>query len=194
LAAAREAERLVAAGAAGLVSFGFAGALDPALRPGDLLLAERVLWPGGEKLTTDAAWRARFAEVAGGVGCRLIVATLAGSDRAVATCSAKQALRAQTGAAAVDLESHSVGLVACGAGLPFIALRAVVDPAHRALPPAALAGLGDDGRRRPIAVAAALCRRPQDLPGVLRLALDSLAALASLRRLAAAGPALFALR
>jgi hypothetical protein len=82
------------------------------------------------------------------------------------------------------MESHGVGAAAAAAGLPFIVVRAVADPARRALPPAALAGIGQDGRRRPLAVLLRLALRPLDIGDVLRLAGDSRAALRSLGRVA----------
>ncbi len=43
------AARLVAEGARALLSFGIAGGLDPALDPGDLVVADTVVAPGGER-------------------------------------------------------------------------------------------------------------------------------------------------
>lgn len=188
-----EARRLAAAGAAGLLSFGLAGGLDPKCAPGDIILAERVISSPAEAVATNPSWRDRIANEAHGMGCDVIIAPMAASDQPVVAVAAKQQLHARTGAVAVDLESHAVGMVAEAAGLPFVALRAIADPARRRIPSAALAGLAPSGGRRPLAVAAALSRRPWELPDVLRLALDSAAALAVLRRVAGAVPALFTL-
>ena len=81
----------------------------------------------------------------------------------------------------VDMESGAVAKAARAAGLPFCVIRSVADPASRALPAAALAGLDAEGNARPLAVMAGLLRRPQDLPGLIRVGLDSQRALSALR-------------
>ena len=58
--ARRLAEDLLAAGARALVSYGVAGGLDPALGPGDVVLPETVVVPGGKALDADAPWRLRL--------------------------------------------------------------------------------------------------------------------------------------
>lgn len=179
-------EHMLAEGVAGLLSFGMAGGLDPALRPGDLIVAERVVAPDGASYESDAAWAAALvaprAEALGASVCRLAV--LAGVDRPVASVAAKRQLFERTGAVAVDMESHVVAAAAAEKGMPFIAVRAVADPAECSIPSAALAGLAPDGRTRPLAVLARLALRPWQIPGVVRLAADSAAALAALRGVA----------
>ena len=46
------AERLVREGVTALVSFGIAGGLDPALRPGTIVVPQEVLMDDGERLQT----------------------------------------------------------------------------------------------------------------------------------------------
>jgi adenosylhomocysteine nucleosidase len=82
----------------------------------------------------------------------------------------------------VDMESHAVATVAVAAALPFLVIRAIADPAGRALPPAALAGLSPTGEARPWAVLAALARRPGQLIALIRLIGDSAAGFAALGR------------
>jgi len=179
-------EQMLAEGAGALLSFGMAGALDPALKPGDLLVAKRVIAPDGRTYDADAAWSALLVappdESPGCPACRL--AHVAGVDRPVVSAAAKRQLRERTGAAAVDMESHVVAAAAARRGVPFIALRAIADPAERAIPSAALAGLAPDGRTRPLAVMARLALQPWQMPEVMRLAADSAAALAALRGVA----------
>lgn len=153
-----------------ILSLGIAGGLDPALPPGALVVARQVVaearWPA------DAEWSARLAAATDAT-----VADIAGADRVVGTAAEKAALRAATGAAAVDMESAVVARL----GVPFAVLRAVADTALEALPPAAAAGLDEAGNPAPWRVLRALAGRPQDLPGLIRLALRSRAALAALR-------------
>lgn len=171
------------AGVAGLVSFGVAGGLDPSLVPGDIVLANTVWRPNGDAISTDTDWRGALAAAPSGLRCFADVA-VASSDAAVASVAAKAALFERSGAAAVDMESHGVAIAAQEAGLPFLVVRAVADPAARALPEAALVGIGADGSRRPFAVFAKLLANPTALPSLIRLAQDSDKAMKSLSNIA----------
>jgi len=176
------AERLVAQGATAIVSFGLAGALDPHLAPGTLLLPVRVLGPDSTAYATDADWRRRLEAMVGAESCN----ALAGSDSVVANAADKARLFRDTGAVAVDMESHVAASVAAAAKLPFLVVRAVADPAVRAIPRAAMAGLDAEGRTLVLPVILALTKRPTELPGLLRLAADSRAGFETLRRVASA--------
>lgn len=186
--AARAAEDLVSQGCGALLSFGIAGGLDPELKTGTPFVGEAVIDLEGRRYPTDDGWlRGLVARLAGRQP--LAVVAVAGSARVVADEAAKLKLFKDTGAAAVDMESHAVAAVARTAGVPFLVLRAVSDGAGGKVPEAAIEGTGADGRVRPWALAGALLRRPGDLPGMIRLGRDSAAALAALRRVAAAaGP------
>ena len=58
----------------------------------------------------------------------------------------KAALHSETGASAVDMESHIAAAYAAEAGLPFAAVRVISDPAHRALPALARAAIKPNGQ------------------------------------------------
>ena len=137
-----QARAAIAAGASLLLSFGLAGGLDPHLRAGDLVAGTRVL-DGGATDLADCTTLTLPGAVAGAV---------LGQDRPVTEPQDKAALHQATGAAIVDMESHRLALVAAEAGVDLVVLRAVLDPAGQRLPPAALVGLGPDGRMRPAPV------------------------------------------
>ncbi len=181
LRAETAAREFATAGAAGLISFGIAGGLDPALEPGDLILAEGVRLPDEDVISTQASWRTAFAAAAAGTADGMIY----GSDLAVSRTDDKARLFTDYGVRAVDMESHGVARAAREAGLPFLIVRAIADPADRTIPPAALAGLGPDGEQRPFAVMLAMLRNPAQVPALIQLARDAKTAL---RRLAAAAP------
>jgi nucleoside phosphorylase len=79
-----------------------------------------------------------------------------GLDRLLSSPQEKAAAFAQTGALAIDMESHHVARAAAAHGLPFIAIRAISDRADQTLP-ACLADFVDgEGRTKMSAVLAAL--------------------------------------
>jgi hypothetical protein len=110
-------------------------------------------------------------------------APIAGVDAAVTNAAAKRQMHVATGAAAVDMESHLVARLAAAHGLSFAAARVVVDPAHRFVPAAALAGLRADGGTSVMAVVRELLAAPSQLFGLLRIGLDGYFARAALLRM-----------
>ncbi|MCW5731046.1 MAG: phosphorylase [Alphaproteobacteria bacterium] len=162
-----EAARLADAGAGALLSFGIAGGLEPGLAPGTLVVATEIVTEDGRHPCHPALrdWlRALLPEAR--------LAPVFGSDRPAASEADKASLRAR-GAFAVDMESAAVAAIASRRGLPFAVLRAIADPAERALPAAALDAVDDNGRPAIGRVLRALLRRPGDLPALLRLGRDS---------------------
>jgi hopanoid-associated phosphorylase len=176
-------KQALARGASGVMSFGTAGGLAPDLRPGALIVAEAIDGPLG-RVVTDAAWMQRMA-AALRASSRVAQTgvergTLAAVAAPVVTRQEKETLHRTTGALAVDMESHLAAEQARLAGLPFVACRAVVDPAWRTLPPAATAGLRDDGTTALAPILGELARDPAQLSAMIRLAFDARAARASL--------------
>jgi adenosylhomocysteine nucleosidase len=165
-AAAAGSETLLSCGATALMSFGLAGALDPALTPGSVFLPGAVTDPAGSTLETDAAWCERLGErlAAHGAGTLLTVA------QPVATVAAKAALFAATGARALDMESFGVARVARRAGRPFVAVRVIVDGAADALPTAVLAATDATGHTSLWQLLSQLGQHPRELAPLLRLA------------------------
>ena len=182
-----EAERLVAAGAEAIVSFGIAAGLDPRLQPGDLVLADRVVLPDGLSLNTDPDWLGSARAQAGRGSGRTYVGPAAGTDRLLATAADKRGFAAWSGALCGDMESAAAALVAQRAGLPLLVVRAVSDSAAQSLPGVARVPLRADGGISIGPVAHALCTRPGEWLAVARLALDTRAALEALRGVVRSG-------
>jgi len=178
----RAMAQLIADGADAFVSFGICGGLDPALGPGALILPQGVSSEDGSHHRVDAALRGALAAALAGAGIAAAGGDAIGANRAADTPSRKAALHRRNGAVAVDLESHLVAAAAAAAGIPFAVLRAVADPAERALPPAALIGLDASGRPALGRILLSLAGHPGQLPALLQLARDSRRALAALRR------------
>ena len=165
------AQKLIDEGSEALVSFGLAGGLDPVLRPGVLVVPAAVI-VDGERYPTDP----ELSRMLGGVTMHALV----GADEVVASVADKRRLHCRTAAAAVDLESGPIARVATAHGVPFAVLRAICDPANRALPAAALAAIDARGVIGMWSVIASLAARPGQLPALLALAVDATAARRSL--------------
>jgi len=178
------AGRLLGDGAQALVSFGLCGGLDPALRPGHLILADAVLDRAGTRYATDTDLRARCFVALRDASLSPVVGPILGVNQAAANTRQKTSLFTATRAIAVDMESHGVAKAAADAGVPFLVLRAVADPAVRDIPQAALIALTPDGGVRFGAAIGALLRRPWELAGMLRLAGDARAGMRTLDRAA----------
>jgi hopanoid-associated phosphorylase len=181
----RALRRALARGASGVISFGTAGGLDADLTPGTLILADAIESGGNPetgRIATDPDWTARMAAAlaASPIASRVRRGTLAAVAAPVATVDQKAALHRSSGALAVDMESRIAATAARESGVPFVACRAIVDPAWRALPRAATAGLRDDGTTALLPILAELVKAPLQLNAMIRLAADARAARASL--------------
>jgi hopanoid-associated phosphorylase len=189
-AAAAGASALVGAGAGALLSFGLAGGLDPGLKPGAILLPAQILSPDGAPIATAGSWRARLEQAFASQGLVALVARgpLLTSQRAVASVAAKSALFRASGAVAVDMESYAIAQVAVANGLPFLAVRAIVDGADDSLPQAVAVAADAAGRLRLWRLIGALVRAPAELASLLRLARRYRAASHSLSAAARALP------
>ena len=97
----------------GMISTGLCGALDPALRLGDVVVS------------CDARIDARAQFVRGAVHT---------IDHVAVNAAEKRALRNQTGAIGVDMESAAIERKAAEWNVPYLCIRAVSDRAGDALP------------------------------------------------------------
>jgi adenosylhomocysteine nucleosidase len=196
--AARAASAVLQRGAEGLLAVGFAGALSPALRPGDLLAATEVAEPDGGSWPADAGWLAALKSVPGkNDGCSMEAPSaiipmtgqqrptvapafhrgrLLTAPRVVAGAAEKRRLREETGALAVDMESAAVARSAATAGVPMMALRAITDGADESLPLDFELCFDSHGQFHPARLMGLLARRPFALGGLIRLGRHSLQA------------------
>jgi nucleoside phosphorylase len=126
-AVAAEQPRLV-------ISCGFAGALDPSLAVGDLVLAWSVRDESGESIAaTEPVLRAARQALATCAPVRVTEGEILCTTRIAASAGDKLAL-ARPGRLAVDLESWPAAHAAVRAGVPWLALRVVLDPLDTDLP------------------------------------------------------------
>ena len=203
----RELEAAVA-GASMVLSCGVAGALDPALRAGNVVVGVLApnSFPGeGRGPVEEQKSLSRGVQLqppsrlgpgllwGSGVGGALVEwllqtlpdahrGTVVGADSIIGSVPEKTALYANTGAIAVDMESHIAARVAARHDLPFAIVRTISDSADRALPPAALVGMKPDGGVALGAILASLARNPAQLPALIRTGRDAGAAFKALAR------------
>ncbi len=158
-------------GARGLVSFGTAGGLIPGVKPGQWVIAHKVLdMPQhARESVTSIPWAEALHRAMPGA----LRADMAGVTAPVVSAADKAALFRESGAAAADMESHIVARVAQAHELPFVVARVVIDPAERSLPPAALAGMRSDGSTDILGVLRSLAANPMQLPALLRVGQDA---------------------
>lgn len=187
--ARKAAEALLNDGLECLLSMGLAGGLDARLETGDIIAASAIHGAQAKRIVCDPALLARAGALlaAGGIACHR--GDMMDAIAPVATRGAKKALYRQSRALAVDMESHGVAEAATAAGLPFLALRVIADPAAQEIPALALMGMRADGSIDPLAVIKGLVKSPLALPELIRLGRQSRRAGAALGRL---GEVLFA--
>lgn len=149
------ARGLIEKGATRLMSFGLAGALDPALPVGSLVIGRKVVAPGGNWMC-DPAWaedllRATPAAQHGDVW---------GSEVLVPTAVEKSALHKNTGCAIVDMESQCAAEVANEVGVPLAVVRVVCDEANHNVPMLVMDAINPDGSTNYARVLAGLFKAP----------------------------------
>lgn len=164
----------------GVISFGVAGGLDPELESGDVVVATEVM-AGPQSWLAGSALSDELIDGAGLAGQRIVRGRLVGVEQVVPAQSAKAALRRETGAAAVDMESHIAADYATAASLPFAALRVISDPATRALPELAVNAVKPDGNIDLAKVLRGVARNPLVVRSLVSTGRDFNRALRSLR-------------
>jgi adenosylhomocysteine nucleosidase len=166
----------------GVISFGVAGGLDPSLKSGDVVVATEVMAGDARWLAGFALDDALIAKLTVGLGRRRVVrGGLAGVEDVVVAQAGKAALRMETGAAAVDMESHIAAAYAAEAQLPFTALRVISDPASRALPALARNAIKPNGDIDLRMILRGVARNPRTLSALVSTGIDFNRALRSLR-------------
>ncbi|MGE5611175.1 MAG: hypothetical protein ACM359_18135 [Bacillota bacterium] len=143
-----------------IIMTGLAGALDPSLRCGEVVIDG---WP--TSMPIDRTFRYGAIHTA---------------SQAITTVEDKARLHRQTGALAVDMESDIVRHAAHQLGIPFVGIRAIGDTAADPVDPVVMTLIDDLGRPKPVALATTLLRHPMLVAHLRRLQQASALALLAL--------------
>lgn len=134
-----------------VLTCGYAGGLDPALKAGEVLFDASPDFPLAGQLAQAGARRGRF-HCAGAVA---------------STAAEKRLLRQQTGADAVEMESGVIREMAQARGIPAATVRVISDEAAEDLPMDFNAVTGPDGGLSPMRLAGALVVNPRLIPRLM---------------------------
>lgn len=120
---------------AGAWSLGFVGGLVPGLAAGDLLCPERARREREGAPCPPPREPGRILAALRAAGCRAHGGGLLTAASPLRTPEAKRQAASGSGAVAVDMEACGVAQAAAELGIPWLALKVVLDPVEAAFPP-----------------------------------------------------------
>jgi adenosylhomocysteine nucleosidase len=159
----------------GLISFGVAGGLSPHLHTGTCVVGSAIL-SDSTRFMTNRNWSHSLLQAIPSAVYGIIL----GVPVPIARSETKRRLHVETGAVAVDMESHVVARVAGARGLPMAAVRVITDSASQGLPQSAVVAMRPDGTVDLVSMIRHLMREPRELPMLLWTGFEALGALAVL--------------
>lgn len=177
------AELLVSKGATQLMSWGCAAALSPDLKSGDLTLADTLIDSDDREMAVDRDWHRHCLSLLS-QDMKVHTGRLAESKTIVSSSKDKKQLQSITGAVALDMESIAIAKVAKRNALPFVAIRAIVDPVEMDLPGAIEYSVNAQGDIILKRLLLFLAIHPFELPRLIRLGLQFAAAKKTLKSVA----------
>jgi adenosylhomocysteine nucleosidase len=134
-----------------LISTGFAGALRAGLSPGEIVLAERLLTEDDQEIKIDEELLYRSGQALDSIAVHR--GKLLTWSRPIRTSQEKERLGRSFGAVAVEMEAFPSAELAHALGIPFLAVKAILDPMEQTLPPFVLSLRGGGGFSKEVLVA-----------------------------------------
>ncbi|MDP2902445.1 MAG: phosphorylase [Methylovulum sp.] len=177
------AELLINKGATQLISWGCAAALDASLKPGDLALADNLIDVDDTEIAINSNWH-EYANNLLAPYIKIHTGSLTQSANIISSSKEKLHLQIITEAIALDMESIAVAKAATKKNLPFLAIRAIVDPADMDMPRAVSYAANAEGDIILSRLLLFIALHPAELPGLIRLGLYFNAAKSTLKRVA----------
>ena len=155
-----------------VISIGYAGALDPALQVGELVVADQVVYFATSKsYSLDEKLISTMPKARRG--------TLVTVDEVVATPPEKMALREKYSAVVVDMETSALAEEAEAQHLPFASVRAITDTASQELIDCSHL-VAEDGDVSKLKAGWHILTHPGDLKGMIDLGKHAKVATANL--------------
>ena len=152
----------------GVLMLGVAGAVDPAMETGEMVLARSYVPDSGDEAGSPLAPDATMLEQAeaASVVLRMPISRTPSLtvNHLISELDERQELRRKYGVASVNMEDHAVASAAADAGVPFISVRVILDTADQSLP-GYLPGLSKGGS----AMLTEVLLKPWRIPTLRRL-------------------------
>ena len=152
----------------GILMLGVAGAVDPDMETGEVILADTYALDTKEDSATDIAPDPEMLNVAEAAAADLRMPVNRSSsltvDHLIVERKERQELREKYAVGSVNMEDHAVAAAARDAGVPFLSVRTVLDTAEQTIP-GYLPGLSK-GRN---AVVTGILLQPWRIPTLLKL-------------------------
>ncbi len=157
-----------------ILSVGCSGALVPELSAGQLLLAKAVSMYGGDDRTdlktfpSDPNLLAAAKSAAMARGMNPVVGSIFTSPHVLSTGREKDICQRQTSCIAVEMESAVHAEFAAGAGVPFLAIRPILDTMRMTIPQ--IKGIiGSKGEVNVLRALGRVGKHPKELVPLMRL-------------------------
>lgn len=163
--AEQEARKLIAEGAVALLSFGFAGGLNPHAEAGTLYVPNSIREGHHDHVVNPGIKRLPEGDIS-----KLTVSHRGfGSNKLIKTVQEKALLFTTHNADFVDMESHRVAEVAQGAQVPCFVIRAVSDTSNQVLPDLLSNAVTPDGGTDLGAIVSGLFTKPGAIGELLKI-------------------------
>jgi adenosylhomocysteine nucleosidase len=172
---------LVSQGAKALLSWGCAAALNDRISPGCLMIPQRIIGARGEVHKVNSEWHQRLCETLKHKQ-QVHTEALAESDAIMRTAVEKRELAKRTQAAATDMESAAQARLAEEHGLPFVAIRAIVDTLSTDIPENVVKALDPAGNINVWKLLASTYLMPTDWIKIVQLGIQFSSAQRTLRQ------------
>ena len=181
-----QANTLVKNGCEILISFGFAGALDPELSAGDLVIPKSVTDAECNIFRTDYNLYQKTSRHFSNK-FRISAGTLFGSETIIWDADEKRRLFNKYNTKIVDMESLGVARAASENNCSFLIVRSISDTANQKLPKESLKSIDLNNNIKIRNILIDLAKHPNELPSLLQLAKNSRKAHICLQKVAKLG-------
>jgi adenosylhomocysteine nucleosidase len=167
--ASQAARNAIQKGASRLVSWGCAAGLNPELKPGDLLIPNRLIPDSSDADAIDLSsdWQHHIQRQLADL--KPIFDPLAEASTLIEQAIDKSRIFNTTRASGLDMESVAIARVAHEHECPILVLRCIADPFDMTLPKAVTAAMTPEGTVSLKKLFAHLLRHPAELMALIRL-------------------------